>query len=54
MTNVSTILVSPEGNVFVGVTGEADMTVADGKWATDSIRREIFCQCNQQLRALDK
>ncbi|MBD5366309.1 MAG: biopolymer transporter ExbD [Bacteroides sp.] len=42
MTNVSTILVSPEGNVFVGVTGEADMTIADGKWATDSIRREIF------------
>ncbi|MDE7385528.1 MAG: biopolymer transporter ExbD [Muribaculaceae bacterium] len=42
MTNVSTVLVSPEGNVFVGVTGEADMTIADGKWATDSIRREIF------------
>ena len=42
MTNVSTILVSPEGNVFVGVTGEADPEVAEGKWASDSIRRVIF------------
>ena len=40
--NVSTILVSPEGNVFVGVIGEASPEVADGKWASDSIRREIF------------
>lgn len=47
MTNVATILVSPQGKVFVGVTGEADPEVAEGRWASDSIRRDIF------LKAID-
>ncbi len=40
--NLAQILISPEGKVFISVTGEADPTVADGEWGTEPIRKEIL------------
>ena len=40
--NLASILVSPEGKVFLSIAGEADPTVADGEWATEPIRKEIL------------
>jgi biopolymer transport protein ExbD len=40
--NVASILVSPNGKVFISVAGEADPNVADGEWATEPIRRSIL------------
>jgi len=40
--NVASILVSPNGKVFISVAGEADPNVADGEWATEPIRKEIL------------
>ncbi len=40
--NLAQILISPEGKVFISVTGEADQTVADGEWGTEPIRKEIL------------
>ncbi len=40
--NLASILVSPEGKVFISVAGEADPKVADGEWATEPIRKEIL------------
>jgi len=41
-TNVAQVLVSPEGKVFLSITGEADPTVADGEWASEPIRKEVL------------
>lgn len=40
--NVAQVLVSPEGKVFISISGEADPTVADGEWATEPIRKEVL------------
>lgn len=40
--NLASILISPEGKVFISVAGEADPTVADGEWGTEPIRKEIL------------
>ncbi len=40
--NLASVLVSPEGKVFISVAGEADPNVADGEWATEPIRKEIL------------
>ncbi len=41
-SNLASILVSPEGKVFISVSGEADPNVAGGEWATEPIRKEIL------------
>lgn len=40
--NLASILVSPNGKVFISVAGEADPKVADGEWATEPIRKQIL------------
>jgi len=40
--NLASILVSPEGKVFISVSGEADPNVAGGEWGTEAIRKEIL------------
>ena len=40
--NLASILVSPEGKVFISVAGEADPNVAGGEWATEPIRKEVI------------
>ena len=40
--NLASILVSPNGKVFISVLGEADPTVADGEWASEPIRKQIL------------
>ncbi|MDE6267833.1 MAG: biopolymer transporter ExbD [Muribaculaceae bacterium] len=40
--NVATILVSPEGKIFLGIAGEADPNVADGAWATEEVRAKAL------------
>ena len=41
-SNLASILVSPEGKVFISIAGEADPNVADGAWATEEIRKEVI------------
>ncbi len=41
-SNVVSVLVSPQGKVYLSVLGEADPTVADGEWGTEPIRRQIL------------
>ncbi len=40
--NLASILVSPEGKVFISIAGEADPNVAGGEWATEPIRKEAL------------
>ncbi|MDE6324526.1 MAG: biopolymer transporter ExbD [Paramuribaculum sp.] len=40
--NLASILVSPEGKVFISIAGEADPNVAGGEWATEPIRKEVL------------
>ncbi|MDE7412053.1 MAG: biopolymer transporter ExbD [Paramuribaculum sp.] len=40
--NVAQVLVSPEGKVFLSITGEADPNVADGEWGSEPIRKEVL------------
>ncbi|MCM1348512.1 MAG: biopolymer transporter ExbD [Firmicutes bacterium] len=40
--NLASILVSPEGKVFISIAGEADPNVAAGEWATEPIRKEVL------------
>ena len=40
--NLASILVSPQGKVFISVAGEADPNVAGGEWATEPIRKEVI------------
>ncbi len=40
--NLTSILVSPEGKVFISIAGEADPNVAGGEWATEPIRKEAL------------
>ncbi|MDE5686100.1 MAG: biopolymer transporter ExbD [Paramuribaculum sp.] len=40
--NLASILVSPEGKVFISISGEADPNVAEGAWATEPIRKEVL------------
>jgi biopolymer transport protein ExbD len=48
--NVASVLVSPEGKVFISVAGEADPDVAGGDWATENVRAEILRQANQSYK----
>lgn len=40
--NVASVLVSPEGKVFLSVAGEADPNVAGGEWASEPIRAQVL------------
>lgn len=40
--NLASILVAPNGKVFISVAGEADPNVAGGEWATEPIRKAIL------------
>ncbi len=40
--NLASVLVSPEGKVFISIAGEADPNVAGGEWATEPIRKEAL------------
>ena len=50
--NLASILVSPEGKVFISVSGEADPSVADGAWATEEIRKEILSKAVSEYNRL--
>ena len=41
-SNVVSVLVSPQGKVFLSVLGEADPNVAGGEWGTEPIRKQIL------------
>ncbi len=43
-SNVAQVLVSPEGKVFISITGEADPDAGpgDGAWGSENIRKEIL------------
>ncbi|MBD5345629.1 MAG: biopolymer transporter ExbD [Bacteroides sp.] len=41
-SNLASILVSPEGKVFISVTGEADLTNNPEDWGSEPLRKEIL------------
>ncbi|MDE6177371.1 MAG: biopolymer transporter ExbD, partial [Paramuribaculum sp.] len=41
-SNLATVLVSPNGKIFISLAGEADPNVGDGMWGTEAIRKEII------------
>ena len=41
-SNLASILVSPEGKVFISVTGEADLTNNPEDWGPEPLRKEIL------------
>ncbi len=50
--NVASVLVSPEGKVFLSIAGEADPNVADGEWGTEPIRKEILTKAVAEYNRL--
>ena len=40
--NLASILVSPEGKVFISVSGEADLANNPEEWGSEPLRKEIL------------
>ncbi|MCM1109941.1 MAG: biopolymer transporter ExbD [Clostridium sp.] len=40
--NLAQVLVSPEGKIFISITGEADPNVGEGQWGSEEIRKTIL------------
>ncbi|MCM1336112.1 MAG: biopolymer transporter ExbD [Candidatus Amulumruptor caecigallinarius] len=50
--NLASILVSPEGKVFISVAGEADLTNNDASWGTEEIRKSILLNAVEEYNKL--
>lgn len=53
-TNIASILVSPQGKVFISISGEADPEVAGGEWATEPIRKEVLARAVEEYNSFHK
>ena len=42
VSNVTSVLVSPEGKVFLSVLGEADLQTFDESWSSENVRKDRF------------
>ena len=42
VSNVTSVLVSPEGKVFLSVLGEADLQTFDESWSSENVRKEAL------------
>lgn len=50
--NLASILVSPEGKVFISVAGEADLTNNDASWGTEEMRKSIIREAVNEYNKL--
>lgn len=50
--NLASILVSPEGKVFISVAGEADLTNNDASWGTEEMRKSIIREAVNEYNRL--
>jgi len=50
--NLASILVSPEGKVFISVAGEADLQNNDESWGTEAIRASIIKEAVREYNTL--
>ncbi len=50
--NLASILVSPEGKVFISVAGEADLQNNDESWGTEAIRASIIKEAVREYNSL--
>ncbi len=50
--NLASILVSPEGKVFISVAGEADLKNFDESWGTEAIRAAIIKEAVREYNTL--
>ena len=41
-SNVASILVSPQGKVFISILGEADLATFDESWGSENVRKEAL------------
>lgn len=51
-SNLASILVSPEGKVFISVAGEADLTNNDASWGTEEMRKSILRNAVEEYNKL--
>lgn len=50
--NLASILVSPQGKVFISVAGEADLTNNDASWGTEEMRKNIIREAVNEYNSL--
>ncbi|HJE39625.1 MAG: biopolymer transporter ExbD [Candidatus Amulumruptor caecigallinarius] len=51
-SNLASILVSPEGKVFISVAGEADLINNDPSWGTEEMRKSIIREAVSEYNRL--
>lgn len=52
VSNVTSVLVSPEGKVFLSVLGEADLQTFDESWSSENVRKEALREAAKRYEEL--
>ncbi len=52
VSNVASVLVSPEGKVFLSVLGEADLDTYDESWSSEGVRKAALREASKRYEEL--